>query len=71
MTGISNKHFNAILAKNEIAREIRNYANEPAGNQQDLHISFVVESLKEIEKYLGESNQPSINEIMTSERTDI
>lgn len=55
---MTDKKFNAILAKNNIAREIAHYRN---GN--DLHINAILTALNDIEKYLGVANQPSVNNI--------
>ncbi len=58
-----NKKFDAILAKNEIARELKNYQKNP----YDLvSLSYLVYSIKIIEKYLGEANQPSVENILKS-----
>ena len=66
-----NKKFNAILAKNNIAREIRNYFDAPQGEREPIHISYCINELKEIEKYLGEGNQQSVDSIINSERRDL
>lgn len=72
---MTNKKFNAVLAKNNIARYIRRYFDSQ--NQSDdcsnepLYIQDIIPALKEIEEYLGQDNQPSIEEILTSERADI
>jgi len=72
---MTDKKFNAILAKNGIAREIRSYmdsANDSEDKSREpIFIQYIIRELKEIEKYLGEANQPSVEEIITSERTDI
>lgn len=52
--------FNAILAKNEIAREIAKTVNE------GISVSFVEYQLRIIEKYLGTTNQPSVSEIISN-----
>lgn len=61
---MTDKHFNAILAKNGIAREIRDKAK--AWNSESMNISYIVKQLKEIEAYIGEANQPSVEDIITS-----
>ena len=53
--------FNAILAKNEIAREIA---------KGELNVSRIESLLQDIENYLGTANQPSVNEII-SNNTDL
>jgi DNA-binding CsgD family transcriptional regulator len=50
--------FNAILAKNEIAREIAKSVEE------GISVSYIESLLEDIEKYLGTANQPSIREII-------
>jgi hypothetical protein len=59
---VKNK-FKAILAKNDIARELKRRLkdNEP------ISINFIIQQLKDIELYLGESNQPSISSILNSD----
>ena len=53
--------FNTILAKNDIAREIKDYLKgEP------LSISIIINRLRDIELYLGEANQPDIISILNS-----
>lgn len=55
------KHWNAILAKNEIARVIRNFkSGDP------LPIKWLTDNLKLLEKFIGTSNQPSVKDILTS-----
>lgn len=49
------RHFNAILAKNTIAEEIA--SDDPSMNQ-------IYSALIELERYLGESNQPSVSDIL-------
>lgn len=63
------KNFNAILAKNEIAREIRDMTHKPTRCHPS--IVYLVHNLKIIEKYLGEGNQPSVQDIIFSERNDL
>jgi DNA-binding CsgD family transcriptional regulator len=50
--------FNAILAKNEIAREIAKSVEE------GISVSYIESLLEDIEKYLGTANQPSVSEII-------
>lgn len=52
---MTDKHFNAILAKNDIAREIA--SGEP-------NFDYILACLRQIESYIGEANQPDVNEIM-------
>ncbi len=55
---MTDKHFKAILAKNEIARELRDHE---AGM---LAWNWIVSCLKDIEAFTGEGNQPSVHEIL-------
>lgn len=61
---MSKKKFNAILAKNNIAREIRDYKNCRVGCSERLNKHYIIECLKDIEDYLGESNQPCVIDII-------
>lgn len=47
--------FNAILAKNEIAREIA---------KGELNVSRIESLLQDIENYIGTANQPSVTDII-------
>lgn len=51
---MSDKHFDAILAKNDIARELSN--PEP-------NIGFIFSQLAVIEHFIGQANQPSVADI--------
>lgn len=50
--------FNAILAKNEIAREIAKSVNE------GINVSYIESLLQDIENYIGTANQPSVTDII-------
>lgn len=52
--------FNAILAKNQIAREIAKSVTE------GISVSYIESLLEDIEKYLGTANQPSVSEIISN-----
>ena len=52
--------FDAILAKNEIARELANLRLE------GVAINYLQSQLQVIENYLGVENQPSVEEIITN-----
>ena len=52
---MTNKKFDAILAKNDIARELKSL---------DPNFGFIEKCLYDIEKYIGEGNQPSVKDIM-------
>ena len=56
---MTNKHFKAILAKNCIVRELSDYTKD----KEYLNINYILCQLKEIENYIGEGNQPSIENI--------
>lgn len=62
MNTISKNKFRAILAKNDIAREIKDYRKG-----EFINVSFIIKSLKNIELFLGEANQPSITSILKSD----
>jgi hypothetical protein len=47
--------FNAILAKNNIAREI---------TKKEINVSYIESLLQDIENYIGTANQPSVSEII-------
>ena len=61
--GMTNKHFNAILAKNELAREIRD-----GGSTTKISAYKLQSALEDIEDYIGEANQPNIKSIINDER---
>ena len=62
---MNDKEFQAILAKNRIARELAEYANgEP------LMIDVVLADLQCIEEVLGRANQPSVTEIFEHNTDD-
>lgn len=64
---MTNEHFEAILAKNAIARGIREYKNAPVGEGEPLSIYQLIENLRAIEGFIGQGNQPSIEDIIESE----
>lgn len=57
---MSNKKFNAILAKNEIARQMKNY------QQDGVSIDRIMACLNDIEQVIGTANQPSVEDIWES-----
>ena len=57
-----NKKFEAILAKNCIARDLKNFSTDGV-----IHIDYCIERLKEIEAVIGVSNQPSVKSIIESD----
>lgn len=60
---MNNKHFDAILAKNNIARIIRDLDTEGM-----VPVNSLVFQLQEIENYIGEGNQPCVKDIVEDER---
>lgn len=50
-------HFSAVLAKNNIAAEIA--SSEP-------NVNYILSELKDIEKFTGELNQPSVEDSYTA-----
>ena len=57
---MNKKHFNAILAKNRIASELKEYHQ----NGEQPSYLVMVDDLLVIEKQIGEGNQPSVKEIL-------
>ena len=55
---MKDKKFNAILAKNEIAREIAKSTTE------GINVSYIEALLLDIENYIGTANQPTVIEII-------
>lgn len=55
------KKFDAILAKNEIARELAEYVNS-----EYINVAYFYYKLQELENYLGVGNQPSVEEIINN-----
>lgn len=56
-------HFDAIIAKNNIAREIR----DSRQHHEEINASWVEAQLAIIEQFIGEGNQPAISDILESE----
>jgi hypothetical protein len=54
------KHFKAILAKNDIAREIA----QARKYNESISYNFVLSCLEDIEAYIGKGNQPSARNIV-------
>jgi hypothetical protein len=52
---MSKKHFKAILAKSEIARELTTVC---------ISKDFIIACLEDIEEFIGEGNQPSVKNII-------
>ena len=61
----TDRKFNAILAKNGLARELKEYIQ----HREPLHISWIIGLLHDIEAYTGEDNQPSVDEILNTTMT--
>lgn len=66
---MTNKHFEAITSKNEIARELRN--NDAGDGLATVSIGWLRHNLEVIEQYIGESNQPSVKDIINDKTGDI
>ena len=52
--------FNAVLAKNGIARQLKNY------QQDGISVEYVVACLNDIEAFIGQANQPTVEDILDS-----
>lgn len=59
---MTEKHFKAILAKNNIAKEI--FENE----SESISRKWIMSNLRDIEAYIGEGNQPSIDDIISLDK---
>lgn len=75
---MTDKKFNAILAKNSIARDIKvlkkwhdQYKNIEAVQNCPLNTGYIESCLKDIEIYLGEGNQPSVKDIIECKEFDL
>lgn len=55
---MTDKRFRAILAKNHIARELADYQQSKL-----VSLPYILSCLEDIEKYIGEGNQPSVKDI--------
>jgi hypothetical protein len=56
---MTDKQHTAILAKNDIAREIRDF-----NNGEPISASKVLACLYQIEEYIGQGNQPIVDDII-------
>lgn len=54
---MTEKHFDAILSKNIIAKELADYASGDI-----LSVQVCMNALEAIEKYIGEANQPNVQD---------
>lgn len=63
---MTDKKFNAILGKNEIAKEVTKLQGELVKHKLNylLNTHFILECLRDIEKFTGQGNQPSIDDII-------
>lgn len=59
---MTDKKFNAILAKNDIAREVR----DSIQHREEMSTNQIMYCLNQIEAYIGEANQPSVNDIINT-----
>lgn len=55
---MTQKKFDAILAKNDIARYLRD---------NKIASEYLIYCLKQIEAYTGEANQPSVDDILADD----
>lgn len=53
-------HFNAVLAKNQISEQLKDYRTD------GINVEFILERLNDIEKYIGTANQPSVEDTFNS-----
>ena len=60
---IEDKLFTAILAKNDIAREVRDF-----NNGEPVSVSVILACIYQIEEYTGTGSQPSIDDIINDEK---
>lgn len=61
---MTQKHFDAILAKNNIAKQLRDAEGTGTLGEVKIDRARLLFYLREIETYVGEGNQPSIMEIL-------
>lgn len=63
---MTNKHFTAILAKNNIAQEIAEAPRAKNGLMGQIIVDsgWLLHELREIENYIGQGNQSSIDDIL-------
>ena len=64
---MTTKHFDAIIAKNNLARTLRQINRREIADVAELPLLQMAHDLQEIERYIGEGNQPSAYDIMNSE----
>jgi hypothetical protein len=64
---MTKNHFNAILAKNEIAKMIVDGKNTGELGMVAVNTRLLHFYLREIERYTGEGNQPSVLSIINNE----
>lgn len=58
----TDKKFDAILAKNDIARQVR----DSIQHREPMSTDQIMYCLNQIEIYLGQDNQPSVNDIINT-----
>ncbi len=66
-----NRKFDAILSKNEIARRLRCVRDGEYGDDAKHLIEPIMFHLREIEKFIGQSNQPSVDDIIDTLEFDL
>ncbi len=64
---MTSKHFDAIIAKNNIARVLKGLQAGEYAELNELPLRQLNFDLREIEIFIGEGNQPSISDIINSE----
>ena len=64
ISDLETSKFTAILAKNDIARQLRNTIH----SGESISVPVIEECLKQIEEYIGIGNQPSVEDIINSKQ---
>ena len=62
------KHFHAILAKNALAREVRDGKSIKWPGVIEINAHQLQAALEDIEAHIGEANQPCVSDIINDER---
>jgi len=63
---MNNKHFDAILSKNELAKMIVENENTGTLGEIKVSVSQLKFHLMEIERFIGTGNQPSVFDIINN-----
>lgn len=64
---MTTKHFDAIVAKNNLARVVRGIMRKEYAEMSELPWGQMLYDLQEIEHYLGVGNQPEVTDIVDSD----